>query len=84
MELNTCISFIVVLSCGHLRCTYSFVYFSTQVKAGAILNLWGVLIVTLATSTWMMAYFDLDTLPWDPDQPLNASTIAPAVTCVPI
>ena len=57
--------------------------FLLQVKAGAILNVMGVLIVTLATSTWIMVYFDLDTIPWDPESVHNVTTPVPLPTCVP-
>ncbi len=35
-----------------------------QVKAGAMLNVLGVLSVTLCIHTWAMAFFDLNTIPW--------------------
>ena len=46
-----------------------------QVKTGVVMNILGVLCVSLAMNTWGQVMFDLNTYP-DWARPLNVSTVA--------
>ncbi|KAK2164098.1 hypothetical protein NP493_1430g00046 [Ridgeia piscesae] len=59
----------IVFANGYLKVT-------DMAKAGLVMNLLCVAVVTLATNTWAMSYFQLNTLPWEVGV-ANATSVAP-------
>ncbi len=53
---------------------FNYMLLCFQMKAGSLVNILCVLVVTLATFTWGMAYFEFDSVPWANDT-VSATTI---------
>ncbi|KAI0241025.1 Solute carrier family 13 member 5 [Lamellibrachia satsuma] len=59
----------IVFANGYLKVT-------DMAKAGVVMNILCVVVVTIATNTWAMSYFELDKLPWETGAANNTS-VAP-------
>ena len=48
-----------------MELNHNIIIFILQVKAGTILNFLCVFVIAFANETWLMTYFEMDTIPWD-------------------